>query len=164
MYQSKCIFIQRKPITEHQETSTANHVLKGIHSYKNKTQLSTIQYNTTVVLNSHERISLILSLNIKKMASKNDSVLEQLMARSEKFGTKNKFPISTNLTKTLLQQGVSRNVLERNVLETYPLVHENVLKLMEEFIKWKKVHGNEVEKGIYNEQMTIPALIDRYVE
>ncbi len=98
------------------------------------------------------------------MASKVPDELQELMKRSEKFASKgNKFPVTTTLTKTLLRNGRNPEMLLKNVNEAYPLIHEDVVGLIKDFIALKKKIGSKIEKSLYA-KMDVAKFVDRLLE
>ena len=87
--------------------------------------------------------------------------LDVFLSSSEEFGTTNRYPVDSNLTKTLRHLKLADDDrLLRNVNESYPLVHEDLVRLFEDFLALKKAKGTEVEKRVY-QGMTVQGLVDR---
>ena len=87
--------------------------------------------------------------------------LDTFLEASETFGTTNRYPVDSNLTKTLLHLNLAdRDRLLSNANESYPLIHEDLVKLFEDFLALKKAKGTEIEKGIY-QGMGVQGLVDR---
>ena len=86
--------------------------------------------------------------------------LAPFLAKSESFAKCSPFPVTENLTVNLQQRGYDPDILLRNVNESYPLVHEEMLPLMADFIQLKKDSGSKIEKQVYQD-MDVVKLIDR---
>ncbi|KAJ8708615.1 hypothetical protein PYW08_009997 [Mythimna loreyi] len=83
--------------------------------------------------------------------------VDELIARSKAFPIP--FPIETvRLEKLKEHRPLER--LKQNMVSTYPLVHERVLRLMMHFLIYKREFGSSIEKELYRD-MTVPQLIDR---
>ena len=53
-------------------------------------------------------------------------------------------------------------VLLQYANDSYPVLHEDVLPLLQEFLKFKKNHGNKTELKVY-ENATVLDLVDRLI-
>ena len=70
-------------------------------------------------------------------------------------------PLKSVLCKTLHQENsISKSVLEENINSVYPIIHEDLLELMFQFINCKLSSGSLVEKSFYKD-MTIPDFVTR---
>ncbi|CAG9792523.1 unnamed protein product [Diatraea saccharalis] len=72
------------------------------------------------------------------------------------------FPIeSVRLEKLIERRPIDK--LKKNIVSTYPLIHERVLLLMTHFLIYKREFGTSIEKAFYKD-MTVPELIDRLLK
>ncbi|XP_026316014.1 uncharacterized protein LOC113227336 [Hyposmocoma kahamanoa] len=86
--------------------------------------------------------------------------LEDIIRRSREFPIP--FPIQTiRLEQLTLTRPLVR--LKKNIMSTYPLIHERVLLLMTRFLVYKRIYGSDIEKKLY-QKMTVPQLIDRILK
>ncbi|KAK4885440.1 hypothetical protein RN001_001711 [Aquatica leii] len=83
--------------------------------------------------------------------------LEELQEKSDKFPIK--FPVDSVRCKTLINT-VPKEKLEANINSVYPVIHENVLQLMLDFLYHKVRFGKEPEREIYK-NMTVLELVER---
>ena len=61
--------------------------------------------------------------------------LDVFLSSSEEFGTTNRYPVDSNLTKTLLHLKLAdRERLLQNANEAYPLIHEDLVQLFADFL------------------------------
>ena len=94
----------------------------------------------------------------------------------EKFSSVNELiNASDNFNRTICKAPTKDNWIKKsmdeNSLETflkfansaYPILHEDVLFLSEQFLQIKKDHGNLMEKSFYK-SMTVIDLIDRLIK
>ena len=94
----------------------------------------------------------------------------------EKFSSVNELiNASNNFNRTICKAPTKDNWIKKsmdeNSLETflkfansaYPILHEDVLFLSEQFLQIKKDHGNLIEKTFY-ESMNVTDLIDRLIK
>lgn len=86
--------------------------------------------------------------------------IEAIIQNSKKFPIK--FPIDT-IRLEKLKEWKPLERLKRNIISTYPLIHERVLLLMAHFLIYKREHGSEIEKEFYKD-MTILQLINRILK
>ncbi|KAJ8708616.1 hypothetical protein PYW08_009998 [Mythimna loreyi] len=83
--------------------------------------------------------------------------VDELIARSKAFPIP--FPIETvRLEKLKERRSIEK--LKKNIVSTYPLIHERVLLLMTHFLIYKREFGSSIEKELYKD-MGVPQLIDR---
>ncbi|XP_012256344.2 uncharacterized protein LOC105686262 isoform X1 [Athalia rosae] len=85
---------------------------------------------------------------------------ESLVEKSNAFPLK--FPVRTPCL-TELQKRVSKETLERNANSVYPLIHEDTLPLIADWLENKRERGNPLEKNVY-EKMGLIELIQRLFE
>ncbi|KAL4713713.1 hypothetical protein ACJJTC_004244 [Scirpophaga incertulas] len=83
--------------------------------------------------------------------------VEEFIKRSKVFPVP--FPIETVRLEKLKQRRPIEK-LKKNIVSTYPLIHERVLLLMTHFLIYKREYGTSIEKAFYKD-MTVPDLIDR---
>ncbi|XP_045506819.1 uncharacterized protein LOC123702995 isoform X1 [Colias croceus] len=88
-----------------------------------------------------------------------DDVTE-IIERSKKFPIS--FPVETVRLETLIERKPLER-LKRNIISTYPIIHERVLLLMTHFLIYKREFGSSIEKALYN-NMTVPEFIDRLLK
>merc|ERR1712013_684601 len=55
-----------------------------------------------------------------------------------------------------------RDQIEMFANKAYPVIHERVLTLIEDFLSFKLVHGSPIEKSLYR-YMSVPGFVDRLV-
>ena len=87
---------------------------------------------------------------------------QELVQRSKEFFRNNrgcKIQTSANLIENLPQYS---DDIERFAGAAYPVIHEDVVQLIEEFLEMKKKHGSGIEKKIY-EGMTFEQFVDRLI-
>ncbi|RVE45026.1 hypothetical protein evm_010344 [Chilo suppressalis] len=86
--------------------------------------------------------------------------IEEIIKRSKAFPIP--FPIeSVRLEKLKERRPIQK--LKKNIVSTYPLIHERVLLLMTHFLIYKREFGTSIEKAFYKD-MTVPELIDRLLK
>ncbi|CAK1589797.1 unnamed protein product [Parnassius mnemosyne] len=86
--------------------------------------------------------------------------IEEIIKRSKAFPIP--FPIETvRIEKLQVRRPVEK--LKRNIVSTYPLIHERVLLLMTHFLIYKREFGTSIEKALYKD-MSVPELIDRILK
>ncbi|KAI5644703.1 hypothetical protein NE865_03355 [Phthorimaea operculella] len=86
--------------------------------------------------------------------------LQEVIRRSREFPVM--FPINTiKLEKLKERRPLER--LKKNIVSTYPVIHERVLLLMTHFLIYKREYGSSIEKAFYKD-MTVPDLIDRILK
>ena len=103
-----------------------------------------------------------LSQSITKMSVKKFHTIEEFLTASEHF--------SNTISKSPTIENWIRKSMEKETLDifleyansAYPILHEEVLLLCEDFLKFKKQHGTVIEKRVY-ELMTVVDLIDRLI-
>lgn len=93
------------------------------------------------------------------MAQPGNLKVKELIDLSSKFPRP--FPVKANRCQTLLLKDPnSENILERNINETYPVLHERALSLFCKFLEHKKKCGTKIEKELY-ENMGLVDFVDR---
>ncbi|XP_068624152.1 uncharacterized protein [Battus philenor] len=86
--------------------------------------------------------------------------VEEIIKKSNAFPIP--FPIQTvRLEKLQVQRPIEN--LKRNIVSTYPVIHERVLLLMTHFLIYKREFGTSIEKLLYKD-MSVPELIDRILK
>lgn len=86
--------------------------------------------------------------------------VDEVIARSKAFPIP--FPIETvRLEKLKVRRPIEK--LRKNIMSTYPLIHERVILLMTHFLIYKREFGSAIEKEFYKE-MGVPGLIDRILK
>nr|XP_032521728.1 uncharacterized protein LOC116773409 [Danaus plexippus plexippus] len=83
--------------------------------------------------------------------------IEDIIKKSKAFPIP--FPINTVRLEELKGRK-SLDKLKRNIVSTYPLIHERVLLLMTHFLIYKRQFGSNIEKALYKD-MTVPDFIER---
>ncbi|XP_022117825.2 uncharacterized protein LOC110995123 isoform X1 [Pieris rapae] len=89
----------------------------------------------------------------------NDDV-DQIIQKSQAF------PIPFPVNKIRLEPLRERKPIERlkrNIVSTYPIIHERVLLLITHFLIYKREFGSSIEKTLYC-NMTVPEFIDRLLK
>ncbi|XP_061384782.1 uncharacterized protein LOC116773410 isoform X2 [Danaus plexippus] len=86
--------------------------------------------------------------------------IEEIIKKSKAFPIP--FPINTVRLEELKGRK-SLDKLKRNIVSTYPLIHERVLLLMTHFLIYKREFGSSIEKTFYKD-MTVPELIERILK
>ncbi|XP_053620228.1 uncharacterized protein LOC128680819 [Plodia interpunctella] len=86
--------------------------------------------------------------------------VEELIKRSKEFPVT--FPIET-VRLHQLKENRPIEKLKKNIVSTYPIIHERVLYLMTHFLIYKREFGSAIEKAFYKD-MTVPDLIDRILQ
>ncbi|KAL0811038.1 hypothetical protein ABMA28_010318 [Loxostege sticticalis] len=96
--------------------------------------------------------------NLPKMELSDD--VDELIKKSKAFPIP--FPIETvRIEKLKLRRPIEK--LKKNIVSTYPIIHERVLLLMTHFLIYKREFGTSIEKAFYKD-MTVPELIDRILK
>ncbi|XP_023935079.2 uncharacterized protein LOC112043753 [Bicyclus anynana] len=86
--------------------------------------------------------------------------VEEIIRKSKAFPIP--FPIETiRLEKLKVRKPIDK--LKRNIVSTYPLIHERVLLLMTHFLIYKREFGSNIEKVFYKD-MTVPEFIERILK
>ncbi|XP_026316013.1 uncharacterized protein LOC113227335 [Hyposmocoma kahamanoa] len=86
--------------------------------------------------------------------------VDEIIKRSKTFPVP--FPIeSVRLEKLLVRRPIEK--LSKNIVSTYPLIHERVVLLMTHFLLYKREFGSSIEKAFYKD-MTVPELVDRLLK
>ncbi|XP_045455043.1 uncharacterized protein LOC123664556 [Melitaea cinxia] len=86
--------------------------------------------------------------------------IDEIIKKSKAFPIP--FPIETvRLEKLKVRRPIDQ--LKKNVVSTYPIIHERVLLLMTHFLIYKREYGSNIEKALYKD-MTVPELIDRILQ
>ncbi len=86
---------------------------------------------------------------------------QELVLNTQSFESYHPLPTADNRIETLIAQGLA---LEQEIAaqanQTRPILHENVVQLMDDFLNYKKQFGSLVEQALYA-TMNVQALIDR---
>ncbi|CAB3226178.1 unnamed protein product [Arctia plantaginis] len=86
--------------------------------------------------------------------------IDEVIARSKAFPIP--FPIETvRLEKLKVRRPIEK--LKKNIVSTYPLIHERVVLLMTHFLIYKREFGSLIEKEFYKD-MGVADLIDRILK
>ncbi|XP_050554350.1 uncharacterized protein LOC118279305 isoform X3 [Spodoptera frugiperda] len=86
--------------------------------------------------------------------------VEELINKSKAFPIP--FPIQTvRLEKLKARRSIDK--LKKNIVSTYPLIHERVLLLITHFLIYKREYGSSIEKELYKD-MSVPQFIDRLLK
>lgn len=100
--------------------------------------------------------------NVLKMSVQKFHSIEEFLSASEEFSkTISKAPTIENWIRKSMKKETLDIFLEY-ANSAYPILHEEVLHLCEDFLKFKRQHGTSIEKKIY-ESMTVVELIDRLI-
>lgn len=84
---------------------------------------------------------------------------QDLVQRSDNFVKK--FPTKDNRIKNIAEQNQElQNKIVHQAHHSYPIMHEQVKKLIQAFLNYKKNHGSNIEKQFY-QTMTVHDFIDR---
>ncbi|XP_040573102.1 uncharacterized protein [Lepeophtheirus salmonis] len=100
---------------------------------------------------------------LKKLTKKcsGNSTIDIIIKNSEEFDDANPFPIESVRVKRLIKRFPEKiNLIEKFAKEAYPIIHEDVLTLITDFLNFKLEHGSKIEKSIYKD-MTVPKFVDR---
>ncbi|XP_040573104.1 uncharacterized protein [Lepeophtheirus salmonis] len=88
-------------------------------------------------------------------------VLKTLIQNSYTFNEKNEFPIQTVRLKELVKRYPEKiESMKDFALGARPLIHEDVLLLINDFLTLKMKSGSSIEKRIYND-MSLPNFVNR---
>ena len=91
------------------------------------------------------------------------SSIDELLEASDNFNRKiSKAPTSANWINKSMDKNVLTSFLDF-ANSAYPILHENILYLCEDFLKIKKEHGSHKEKLLYK-SLTVIDLIDRIIK
>jgi Domain of unknown function (DUF4804) len=86
---------------------------------------------------------------------------QELVAKSQIFDHKNNFPTQANRIAMITEQSERlQNGIEKQANATRPIIHAQVLSLIEDFLLYKKNYGTDIEKQLYVD-MTMLSFIDR---
>lgn len=86
--------------------------------------------------------------------------IEELINKSKAFPIP--FPIQTvRLEKLKARRSIDK--LKKNIVSTYPLLHERVLLLITHFLIYKREYGSSIEKELYKD-MSVVQFIDRLLK
>ncbi|XP_014210277.1 uncharacterized protein LOC106640682 [Copidosoma floridanum] len=77
------------------------------------------------------------------------ATLTEIIKRSENFPVP--FPVGNARSFALRDRGVGMDTLEFNANSVYPLIHEATLPLIANWLKYKRIHGSSVERGLYKD-------------
>lgn len=86
--------------------------------------------------------------------------VEEIIEKSKEFPIP--FPIETIRLQKLKTKRPLDN-LKRNIVSTYPVIHERVLLLITHFLIYKREFGTSIEKAFYKD-VTVPMFIDRILK
>ena len=90
------------------------------------------------------------------------SSIDELLEASDNFNRKiSKAPTSANWINKSMDKNVLTSFLNF-ANSAYPILHEDILYLCQEFLQTKKLHGSVIEKNLYK-SMTVIDLIDRLI-
>ncbi|XP_063217666.1 uncharacterized protein LOC134528202 isoform X1 [Bacillus rossius redtenbacheri] len=93
------------------------------------------------------------------MEAESANILQQVIRNSDQFPVK--FPIDAVRCASLIRKSAELPaVLNEFSRSAYPVLHESVLPLYDNFLMYKKSHGSEEEKRLYV-SMTVVELVDR---
>lgn len=75
------------------------------------------------------------------------------------------FPLRTNSSKSLLlaRRDITEQGLEQRLNEVRPILHANLIVVMEDFLKYKTIYGSPIEKELYK-SMSVTQFIDRLLK
>ena len=91
------------------------------------------------------------------------SSIDELLEASDNFNRKiSKAPTSANWINKSMDKNVLTSFLDF-ANSAYPILHEDILNLCEDFLKIKKEHGSHKEKLLYK-SLTVIDLIDRIIK
>lgn len=91
------------------------------------------------------------------------SSIDELLEASDNFNRKiSKAPTSANWINKSMDKNVLTSFLNF-ANSAYPILHEDILYLCEDFLKIKKEHGSQKEKLLYK-TLTVIDLIDRIIK
>ena len=90
------------------------------------------------------------------------SSIDELLEASDNFNRKiSKAPTSANWINKSMDKNVLTSFLNF-ANSAYPILHEDILYLCQEFLQTKKLYGSVIEKNLYK-SMTVIDLIDRLI-
>ncbi|XP_012256850.2 uncharacterized protein LOC105686515 [Athalia rosae] len=87
--------------------------------------------------------------------------VDELILKSDEFPIA--IPVNSVRLRNLKERGISTDILEVNANSTYPLIHEAMLPLIADWLKYKRTYGSVVEKTIY-QNMGLIEFIQRLLE
>lgn len=89
----------------------------------------------------------------KNINNKNDLEIytfDKLVKLSDEFDKKIKFPTSNNrIFKIAGNNKDKQNRIAWQAKNTYPIMHESVIKLIDDFLNYKRKYGSSIEKELY---------------
>jgi hypothetical protein len=102
----------------------------------------------------------VLCLIVSSLNSQ--ETFDTLQAKSVKFGEEIvNFPTVNNLISSIAgDNAFKKQDIAKQANSVRPIVHQKVITLVQNFLKYKKEYGSEVEKSLYKE-MDLKAFIDR---
>ena len=78
------------------------------------------------------------------------AVVDQLMTASDAFHAKHEYPVDANRVRHVIGKGIaSKDQVGRDLIASYPILHEDVIPLLCAFLDSKKCHGSQTEKELY---------------
>lgn len=111
--------------------------------------------------------NVVTNSQVTNNKAKNDRIekmekltFEILIKNSKGFDKHTKFPTSNNRIETLGKTQEIKNQILNNALTTRPIIQEDTLFFITDFIDYKKIYGTKIEKSLYN-SMTIHGFLDR---
>ena len=115
-------------------------------------------------MNANQKQLLVhLSENALEGCDQNFLSPNELLKASKEFeDTVRKAPTKENWIKESMPEDLLK-IFTEYANSSYPLIHEDVLCLADEFLQVKRNHGTSVEKSIY-ESMTLCNFIDRLIK
>lgn len=99
--------------------------------------------------------------NVNEAVVADEKNLDAILDRSKVFSETNPYPVQANLLERL-QSETETSELLFNVNQAYPLIHEEVIQLIADFIAVKKETGSAIEKELYKD-MDLIDFIDRFI-
>jgi len=89
--------------------------------------------------------------------------VEDLIICSNEFHKRIPFPTAENRIETYAVSKKLRKQVQANASGTHPIIHRNLIGLINEFLKFKKEYGTEIEKAVY-EDLDVSSFIDRLLK
>lgn len=94
--------------------------------------------------------------------SENKLKFNTLVDKSHTFNDKLNLPTTENRIESIASSKKIKKQIVNNALNTRPIIHKDVLKLINNFLNFKNLYGTETEKSIYKNE-TVYSFLDRII-
>ena len=94
--------------------------------------------------------------------SAGENSYEDLVRESRKFFSNNKGCIVRTSANLIANNKQKRDTIEKFANNAYPIIHESLLGLIQDFLTFKLRRGTSIERDFYKE-MSLPDFVDRLI-